>query len=84
MLILSRRLGESIKIGDEVTVTILQVKGGQVRIGITAPKEVAVHREEIYQRIANAIPQTTSTTPAKVASAQGNCETTTRTVNEFA
>jgi len=51
MLILSRRTDESIVIGDEVTVTILSVKGKQVRIGITAPPTVSVHREEIYQRI---------------------------------
>lgn len=51
MLILSRRLGESIKIGDEVTVTVLGVKGDQVRLGFTAPPNVAVHREEVYERI---------------------------------
>ncbi len=51
MLILTRRVGESLMIGDDVSVTILGVKGNQVRIGITAPKHVAVHREEIYQRI---------------------------------
>ena len=51
MLILSRRPGESVKIGDEVTVTVLSVKGNQLRLGFTAPPNVAIHREEIYERI---------------------------------
>jgi len=51
MLILTRRVGEVLKIGDNVDITILSVKGSQVRIGINAPKNVAVHREEIYSRI---------------------------------
>lgn len=51
MLILTRRVGETLMIGDDVTVTVLGVKGNQVRIGVNAPKDVAVHREEIYVRV---------------------------------
>jgi len=51
MLILTRRVGETVVIGDEVTVTVLGIKGNQVRIGVKAPKNVAVHREEIFERI---------------------------------
>ncbi len=51
MLILTRRVGESVMIGNEVTITVLSVKGNQARIGISAPRHIAVHREEIYERI---------------------------------
>ena len=51
MLILTRRVGESLRIGDEVSVTVLGIKGSQVRIGVNAPKSVSVHREEVYARI---------------------------------
>ena len=51
MLILTRRIGETLMVGDEVKVTVLGVKGNQVRLGVDAPRDVAVHREEIYDRI---------------------------------
>jgi carbon storage regulator len=51
MLILTRRIGEEIKIGDDITLVVLGIKGRQVRLGVTAPKDVTVHREEVYERI---------------------------------
>jgi carbon storage regulator len=51
MLILTRRVGETLMIGNDVTVTVLSIKGSQVRLGINAPKDVAVHREEVYERV---------------------------------
>lgn len=54
MLILTRKVGESLLIGDDISITILNVRGNQVKIGVKAPKEISVHREEIYQRIKQA------------------------------
>ena len=58
MLILTRRVGETVVIGNDVTVTVLGVKGNQVRLGVNAPREVAVHREEIFERIQSEHPDT--------------------------
>ena len=51
MLVLTRKVNESLKVGDDVTVTVLGIKGGQIRIGISAPRDVAVHRQEVFERI---------------------------------
>lgn len=69
MLILTRRVGETLMIGDSVTVTILGVKGNQVRVGITAPKDVAVHREEIFQRIGKESASGADNSPQEAGSA---------------
>jgi carbon storage regulator len=67
MLILTRRLNESVKIGDEVTVTVLGIRHGQVRIGVSAPRTIPVHREEVYERIRAASRAVQATSPEIVA-----------------
>lgn len=79
MLILTRRVGETIVIGDDVVVTVLGIKGNQVRIGINAPKDVSVHREEIYQRIQ----QEKNTTPAEETAAAAPTTTVVRKKREI-
>ena len=71
MLILTRRVGETVVIGDEVTVTVLGVKGNQVRLGVNAPREVAVHREEIFERIKRERTDEETTSPRYVNGARG-------------
>ncbi len=71
MLILTRRVGETIMIGDDVAVTVLGVKGNQVRVGVNAPKETSVHREEIYERIKRE-EQAGGTSPRRASSEAGS------------
>lgn len=78
MLILTRRVGETIVIGDDVIVTVLGIKGNQVRIGINAPKDVSVHREEIYQRIQ----QEKNTTPKQEEASSDAAATTVKKKRE--
>ena len=70
MLILTRRVGETVMIGNDVTVTVLGVKGNQVRIGVNAPRDVAVHREEIFERIKREEQDEGGTTSARPAAAR--------------
>jgi carbon storage regulator len=83
MLILTRRVGETVMIGNDVTVTVLGVKGNQVRVGVNAPRDVAVHREEIFERIkreekdgsvatSSSLSSSSSTASARPAAARGN------------
>ena len=72
MLILTRRVGETVMIGNDVTVTILGVKGNQVRVGVNAPRDVAVHREEIFERIKREEQDGGGTTSARPADARTN------------
>ena len=71
MLILTRRVGETVMIGNDVTVTVLGVKGNQVRIGVNAPRDVAVHREEIFEHIKREEQEGVSARPAKSGNGQG-------------
>ena len=81
MLILTRRIGETLMVGDEVTVTVLGVKGNQVRLGVNAPKEVAVHRAEVYHRIQNGELPPELPTPELTTNAANDSELKTGTVS---
>jgi carbon storage regulator len=72
MLILTRRVGETVMIGNDVTVTVLGVKGNQVRVGVNAPRDVAVHREEIFERIKREEQDGSGTTSSRPATARTN------------
>ena len=72
MLILTRRVGEAVMIGSDVTVTVLGVKGNQVRVGVNAPRDVAVHREEIFERIKREEQDGSGTTTSRPAAARSN------------
>jgi len=72
MLILTRRVGETVMIGNDVTVTVLGVKGNQVRIGVNAPRDVAVHREEIFERIKREEQEGVEPRPARGGNGQGS------------
>jgi carbon storage regulator len=72
MLILTRRVGETVMIGNDVTVTVLGVKGNQVRVGVNAPRDVAVHREEIFERIKREEEGGNGTTAARPSAARTN------------
>jgi len=72
MLILTRRVGETVMIGNDVTVTVLGVKGNQVRVGVNAPRDVAVHREEIFERIKREEQDGNGTTAARPAAVRSN------------
>ena len=79
MLILTRRVGETVMIGNDVTVTVLGVKGNQVRVGVNAPRDVAVHREEIFERIKREEQDGTTARTAPATTAMAGC--TARTAN---
>lgn len=80
MLILTRRVGETIVIGDDVVVTVLGIKGNQVRIGINAPKNVSVHRQEIYERIQSEKNTTTPVAAEPAPAVEAPAAPTTTTV----
>ena len=76
MLILTRKLGENIRIGDKIKITILDVKGGQVKLGIDAPPHIAVHREEIYERIREENRRASGVSPETIKEVAGAFRTT--------